>query len=194
MLKMSTIETGERSVWSAAKSLLLAAIFMVTFACLAPQTLHAQFRASLRGTVTDSTGAVVPGATLTLTDKSTNETHVVTSNADGIYTFNALASSSPFALSVERAGFKKKEIASVTLIPDQPNALNVTLEVGNVSQTVTVNGSAAPLLDTDTATLSQTITSNEIQHLPSFNRDVFQLAQLAPGAFGDGSQTRYGHK
>ena len=57
-----------------------------------------------------------------------------------------------------------------------------------LEQTVTVNGSAAPLLDTDTATVSSTISSNEIQHFPSYNRDVFQLAQLTPGVFGDASQ------
>jgi hypothetical protein len=74
------------------------------------------------------------------------------------------------------------------LIPEQPNVLNVQMEIGGAQETVTVNGSAAPLLDTGTANLSATISSEEIQHLPSFNRDVFQLAQLAPGAFGDASQ------
>ena len=62
------------------------------------------------------------------------------------------------------------------------------MEIGDAQQTVTVNGSQAPLLDTDTATLSATINSNEIQHMPSYNRDVFQLAQLTPGVFGDASQ------
>ena len=57
-----------------------------------------------------------------------------------------------------------------------------------VQQTVTVNGSEAPLLDADTATESATIDSNEIQHLPSYARDPFTLAQLTPGVFGDGSQ------
>jgi len=185
MLKMKL--TGERNVWGAAKSLLLAAIFMVTFACLAPQTAQAQYKASLRGTVQDPTGAVVPGATVTLVNLGTNETAVVTSDGNGIYTFNGLPPDH-FSLSVAHAGFKKKEIALVVLIPEQANALNVTLELGNASQTITVSGSAAQLLDTDTATVSATITSNEIQHLPSFNRDVFQLAQLAPGVFGDGQQ------
>ncbi len=85
-------------------------------------------------------------------------------------------------------GFKKKDVAEVVLIPDQPNALDLKMEVGNTSETVTVNGSNAPLLDTDTATVSATIDSNSIQHLPSYNRDVMQLAQLTPGVFGDGSQ------
>jgi hypothetical protein len=148
---------------------------------------HAQFNASLRGTVTDPTGAIIPGTTVTLIDKATNETRIATSDGSGIYTFNALAPDQ-FRLVAERQGFKKKEVAQVVLIPEQPNTLDVQLELGDVQQTVTVVGSAAPLLDSGTATVSTTIDSNEIQHMPSYDRDVFQLAQLTPGVFGDGSQ------
>ncbi len=70
--------------------------------------------------------------------------------------------------------------------------MNVTLNLGQTTQTVTVSGAQAAALDTETATLSGNIDSNQIQHLPSFNRDVFQLAQLAPGAFGDASQASGG--
>jgi hypothetical protein len=152
---------------------------------------HAQFNASLRGTVTDQTGAIIPGATVSLVDKDTNQTRKSISDAGGIFNFNALAPDH-YSLSVERQGFKKKSVDQVVLIPEQPNVLNVQMEIGDVQQTVTVNGSAAPLLDTGTATLSATISSEEIQHLPSFNRDVFQLAQLAPGTFGDGAQATGG--
>jgi len=148
---------------------------------------QAQFRASLRGTVSDPSGAVIPGATVTLVDKETNETRTSVSDDSGIYTFNALAANH-YRISVEREGFKKKEVSEVVPIPDQPNALNLQMEIGDAQQTVTVNGSTEPLLDTDTATVSATINSNQIQHLPSYNRDVFQFAQLAPGVFGDASQ------
>ena len=152
-----------------------------------PFTAQAQFQASLRGTVTDPTGAVIPGATITLIDDDTNQTLKTQSNDSGIYTFNALPPGH-YHLVAEREGFKKKQVAQVVLIPEQPNALNLQMLVGDIQQTVTVNGSAAPLLDTDTATVSSTISSNEIQHFPSYNRDVFQLAQLTPGVFGDSSQ------
>ena len=153
---------------------------------MAPQ-VHAQFRASLRGTVTDPTGAIIPDVTVTLIDEDTNAVSTSVSDSNGIYTFNALPPDH-FRLTAERQGFMKKEVAQVVLIPEQPNALNLQLKIGSAQQTVTVNGSATPLLDTDTATVSSTISSNEIQHLPSYNRDVFQLAQLTPGIFGDGSQ------
>ena len=173
------LETRTRALilWSA---ILVLAIFSGT-------TANAQFNASLRGTVSDPSGAVIPGATVTLTEKNTGQNKVAQSDGSGIYTFNALAPGD-YSVTAERQGFKKQAVAQVVLIPEQPNALNIKMELGDVAQTVTVNGSSTPLLDTDTATVSATISSNEIQHLPSYNRDVFQLAQLTPGVSGDGSQ------
>ena len=93
---------------------------------------------------------------------------------------------------MEKPGFQKQVVDNYQIIPEQPNALNLQLQLGQASQTVTVNGSEVPALDTATASLSGTISSDQIQHLPSFNRDVFQLAQLAPGVFGDASQSSGG--
>jgi hypothetical protein len=171
---------------SAARTgVVLAGITMLAIAA------HAQFRASLRGTVTDPSGAVVPDATVTLTNTGTSQVMTAVSDASGIYTFNGLPPDR-FSVKAEKKGFQTTTIAEVVLIPEQPNALNIKMQVGGTTQEVTVLGSAAPLLDTDTATVSATISSNQIQHLPSYNRDVFQLAQLAPGVFGDGAQTSGG--
>ena len=173
----------------AAGTALRLALFTLLFVGL--RSAQAQFNASLRGTVADQTGAIIPGATVTLLDKDTNRARTSVSDGGGIYNFPALAPDH-YSLSVERQGFKKKEVSQVVLIPEQPNVLDVQMEIGEAQETVTVNGSAAPLLDTGTATVSATISSDEIQHLPSFNRDVFQLAQLAPGTFGDASQAAGG--
>jgi hypothetical protein len=166
-------------------------LIFVALCLLAVRPAHAQFNASLSGTITDQTGAIIPGATVTLIDKETNQTRTASTSPAGLFVFNALAPDQ-YSLSVERQGFKRKSVDQVVLIPEQPNVLNVQMEIGGAQETVTVNGSAAPLLDTGTANLSATISSEEIQHLPSFNRDVFQLAQLAPGAFGDASQGNAG--
>ena len=147
---------------------------------------HGQFRGSLRGTVSDPQGAVIPGAKVTLVNTDTNSTLVSTSDDNGIYIFNGLAPA-PYRLTVERDGFKKRVLEQVRIIPEQLNSLDMQLELGQVDQTVTVS-STTQALDTETATVSGTVTSNQIQHLPSFNRDVFQLAQLTPGVFGDSSQ------
>jgi hypothetical protein len=152
---------------------------------------HAQFRASIEGVVTDPSGAVVSGANVTLKDLGTNNTIMTTTNASGTYVFNALPPDH-FSLTVERQGFQKKLLSDLTIVPEQSNAVDIQLQLGEASQTVTVSGTQQPLLQTSTATISGTITSNDIQHLPSFGRDVFQLAQLAPGVFGDASQAAGG--
>src|ERR1700683_4229626 len=149
-------------------------------------SVQAQYRASLRGTVKDSAGAVIPGATVTLINTDTKHTMVSTTDANGIYNFNALPSA-PYRITVEHDGFTKKVLEHIVIIPEQPNGLDLQLDVGQVQQTVTVSDTAQPM-DTETATVSGTVTSNQIQHMPSFGRDVIKLAQLAPGSFGDGSQ------
>lgn len=164
----------------------LAALVMgALLVCFAPAA-QAQFRASLSGTVTDPSGALIPGATVTLVDTATNYTQTATSNASGIYTFNALPPA-PYRLTVTKEGFKTKVLEHVQIIPEQENGLNLQLEVGGAAQTVTVSG-VTQGLETQTATESATLSSDEIQHMPSFDRDVFQLAQLTPGVFGNAAQ------
>jgi hypothetical protein len=147
----------------------------------------AQYRTSIQGVVTDPSGAVVPGATLTLKNMATNETVVRISNDAGIFNFNALPADR-FTLTVETQGFKKKVLSDLQLIPEQANALNIQLDMGAVTETVSVNASYVPAIDTSTANTGSTVSSNDIEHMPSFQRDVFTLVQLAPGAVSDGSQ------
>ena len=148
---------------------------------------HAQFRASIQGTVTDPQGGVVPNAKLTLTDTDTNRAVTATSNSAGVFNFNALAPDH-YTLTAEAAGFQKQVIQNVQINPEQANAVNVQLAVGAVDTTVSVSGDTLPPLDTETASINGNVDSNQIQHLPSGSRDVFQLVQLAPGVFGDGSR------
>jgi hypothetical protein len=152
---------------------------------------HAQYRASIQGTVTDPQGSAVSAATLTLKNLETNQTQTATSDASGVYNFSGLGPSH-YSLTVEKTGFKKKVLEDVTVLAEQANGLDIQLEVGEVSQSVVVSGETAPLIDTETSNLSATVTSQEYQALPSFGRDPFQLLQLAPGAFGDGAQSAGG--
>jgi Carboxypeptidase regulatory-like domain len=149
--------------------------------------VQAQYRTSIQGVVTDATGAVVPGATLTLTNPATGEKQVRVSGGDGVFNFNALPAAK-FRLEAEKTGFEKKVLNNVQVIPEQANALTVVLAAGAESTTVNVNAESAPLLDTETASINGVVSDNQIQHLPSFGRDVLKLAQLAPGSFADGSQ------
>lgn len=147
----------------------------------------AQYRTSIQGVVTDPQGAVIPGATLKLVDEATNASQIRTSNEAGVFNFNALPADR-FTLTVERAGFEKKAYNHLQLIPEQANALNVQLAIGQTSETVSVNAESEPVIDTQTATIGRTISAAEIENMPSFGRDVFQLTQLTPGVISDGSQ------
>src|SRR5581483_1370759 len=135
---------------------------------------------------TDPQGAAIPGTKVTLVNTDTNQTIVATSDDNGIYQFNALPPA-PYRITAEHDGFKSRVLNHVQIIPEQPNALNLQLEIGDVQQTVTVSGTTETL-DTETATVGGTISSNQIQHLPSFGRDVLKVAALAPGSFADNSQ------
>jgi hypothetical protein len=148
--------------------------------------VRAQYRTSIQGVVTDTQGGVIPGATLTLTNIATNEKQVRTSSGDGVFNFTALPAAQ-FTLVVEKDGFQKKVLNNLQLIPEQANALNIQLEVGGVTQTVTVDASQSPLINTENATIGRAITDNEVQHMPVYQRDPTSLIRLAPGVLADGA-------
>jgi Carboxypeptidase regulatory-like domain len=178
--------------WRMTSSKVLLRFFCVfTVLAFAACFASAQYRAGIQGVVTDPSGSAVSAATVTLTNHETGQNLTTTTDDSGIYNFSGLAPSK-YTLSVEKAGFKKKVLENVGVIAEQMNAVNVQLEVGQASESVTVNGNSEPLIDTETSSLSGTVNSQQIQSLPSFGRDPFQLLQLAPGAFGDGSQSAGG--
>jgi hypothetical protein len=167
------------------------ASFLIPLVVACTGVAHGQFRASISGTVTDSTGAVVPGANVTLTDIETNRVLSATSNQGGIYTFNALGPDH-YKINVTMNGFAPKELTNLSITPDAPNGVNIELSVASQGTTVEVTADSTTVLETATATISGTVTDNMIQHLPTAGRDVFQLAQLAPGVFGDNAQAASG--
>ncbi len=165
------------------------AICAMSAVCLCLSTpAFAQYRTSIQGAVTDQTGAVIPGATLTLKNLSTNETFTRTSSGDGVFNFNALPADH-FSLTVEASGFQKKILDNLQLIPEQSNAVNVQLDAGTASTTITVDASQAPAIDTQTATTGRTISDNEVQHMPVYQRDPTSLIRLVPGVLADGALT-----
>jgi hypothetical protein len=131
--------------------------------------------------VTDPQGAVFRAQPLRSQNQATNETVVRTSNEVGIFNFNAL-SADPFTLTVERDGFKKKVLDHLQLIPEQANAVNIQLEIGGLSETVTVDASTVSAMDTETANNGQTITENEVQHMPVFERDATRFDSVGARA------------
>ena len=169
------------------RAVVLASTAMLTFSSLA----HAQFRASVTGVVTDPQGAVVPGATVTLLDAQTGKQLQTTSNSAGVYTFNALPPDT-FKLTATMNGFSTRTLDNLAIAPEQANNVNVQLELAGGNQTVEVNAGTISPLETTSGSISNTITANEIQHMPTAGRDALQLAQLATGAFADGQRSASG--
>ncbi len=154
--------------------------------------LLAQYRASLQGTITDSQGQLVPGAKVTLTSVDTNISKTVSSSGSGVYSISGLAPGT-YNLVVEKPGFAKQTLNNIQITSEQAQGQDVQLTVANQTvQTVTVNAAAEPAVNTENATISGTLTGKEIEALPTFGRDPFQAAILAPGSFGDNSRAAGG--
>jgi len=129
----------------------------------------AQYNAGLQGTVTDPNGAVVPDAKVTLTSQETGIVHSVTTTGAGVYSITGLAPGK-YVLSVEKEGFSKKVLSEVVISAEIMQSVNPQLEIGQTTQSVTVEAPVAPLIDTETAMIGGTLTSTEVNALPTFGR------------------------
>ena len=142
---------------------------------------------SLVGTVQDPSGAVIPNASVTLTNEGTSVTDQTKSGPQGFYTFPAL-SPGEYTVTVEAQGFKKVVSAHNIIQVEHTTRLDVTLTPGEVTTEVTVTG-ATPLVESTTSDLGYTITQQQINTLPLSGRMFESLMQLAPGtmasAWGD---------
>src|SRR5262249_32711677 len=112
----------------------------------------AQFKASIQGTVTDSTGAVISGAKVTLVNKGTERKLTTTAGESGYYRITGLAPGE-YQIIVERDGFKKIELKEIVISAETEQGVNITLEPGPVSETVTISGESAPRMQTENASI-----------------------------------------
>ena len=138
-----------------------------------------QITGSIVGTVKDQQGAVVPGASIKATNVDTGFSRVATTANDGAYRIEYLPIGK-YEVEVEMAGFEKFVQQNIVLAVDQTQALNVTLDVGASSQTVTVTAAPA-LVDTTSAVLGRTVQPAEIIGLPLVNRNAYAELSLTPG-------------
>ncbi len=134
---------------------------------------------ALVGTVTDASGAVVPGAQVVATNHATGQAIAVASNARGYYQVPLLPPGN-YAVNATKAGFKASDYDRVTVKVTETSTLNVTLQVGAVSQKVVVNSNAEQL-DTTDAQLGNVIDSRYISTLPLAARNYLQIIGLNPG-------------
>lgn len=138
-----------------------------------------QATTSLRGTIRDASGALIPAAQVTLTSPATGSTRTVQSGPDGVYEFLQILPGD-YHVRVAKQGFEDFVRTGVQLLVNSPATLNVTLQVGSTTQTVTVAGTA-PLLNTSDATLGNGFSENQVKELPIESRNVVDLLSLQPG-------------
>ncbi|MGH9159154.1 MAG: TonB-dependent receptor domain-containing protein, partial [Vicinamibacteraceae bacterium] len=147
---------------------------------LAASSVSAQeFRGTIEGRVSDSSGAAVPGATVTITNTETNVPAVAITNDTGTYTV-AFLNSGTYTVTVELEGFRKVERDGVEVRVGDRIGLDFTLEVGALQETVAVTATT-PLLETRTASAGQVISEEQIALMPLSDGNPFVLTRLAPG-------------
>ena len=136
--------------------------------------------ATLAGTVTDSSGAVVPNAVITISETATGLSYTTVSNSAGEFVRPALKPST-YSVSVTAPGFKKAEQSNIALTAGERTAITLTLSVGDVGQTVEVTA-AAPLLQTEGTQVGANVESRQVADLPlGGTRNLTYLARLSPG-------------
>lgn len=136
--------------------------------------------ASITGTVSDPTGAAVPGATVTATSQERGVTYTALTNDTGLYRIAQLPVGT-YALKVEKTGFALASYPPFVLVLNQVARIDVAMKVGQTSETVEVTG-AAPVMETDTTQVDTIINAATNDNLPLASRNYVQLTLLAPGA------------
>ena len=137
---------------------------------------------TIEGTIVDDQGAVLPGVTVTVTNLDTGDTRVVVSNESGLYRAPLLALGN-YRVSAELQGFRKFEQTGITISAGRTAVIDVKLNVGTVSETITVTGDA-PLVDSGRIEIGRTLTEAEIKTLPLTSRNPYNFALLQPGVVG----------
>jgi hypothetical protein len=163
-----------------ASSTILAAILLSVLSLTLTSLAFGQAgRGAISGTVSDASGAIIPGATVTATETGTGTKLTAVTTAAGIYSFISL-SPGTYEVKVSQKGFETTIRTGVIVTVDQSTKVNLEMKVGSVSEVVTVNETTS-LVDTTNSTVGQLISSETIDRVPLLTRNVFDLVQLSAG-------------
>src|SRR3982751_5257682 len=138
---------------------------------------------AIEGTVSDASGGVLPGVTVTITNVDTGAERSVTTNERGLYRAPLLPLGK-YRVIAELQGFKKFEQTGITLSVGQTATVNATLSVGTVSETITVSSSDIPALDIARIDIGHTMSELEVHNLPLVARNPYNFALVQPGVTG----------
>jgi hypothetical protein len=176
------MRSSSRKKSLAVRRLSIGAVLMLGVLWLCAGTRPASAQAvygSIFGTVTDNTGSAVPNAKITVTDESKGTTATIVTNATGAYRIQHLIPDT-YSVQAEATGFSKTVTQHVQVFADTAPEVDVQLQVGAVSNSVTVTGSAG-LLETDRAEVSTILDERAVENLPNFNRNFTAFELLTPG-------------
>ncbi|MGB7282752.1 MAG: carboxypeptidase-like regulatory domain-containing protein [Candidatus Acidiferrum sp.] len=166
-------------------ALLLAALFCLLVVAPSPLFSQNASMGQVVGTVTDSSGAAIAAATVTITDRATNIARSVSTNENGRYIFVDVPSGN-YNVAINKPGFRVSKLSNQVVSVGTTLTLNVTLEVGSVAESVEVTASNADL-QTLNATVGNTVSGTALNSLPSISRDAATFFTLQPGVAPDGS-------
>ena len=162
-------------------ALLAAWCCLLVVVVLSNHALYAQgTRAEIQGTVRDASGAVIPGATVTVTSQETGQQRSATSGSAGFYVITDLPPGR-YRVQVSMAGFQSSVRQNIELVVGQQLVLNAALQVGEITQQVTVT-SEAPLVDTSTSQVSGLVAERQVKDLPLNGRSFDNLITLNPAS------------
>ena len=171
---------------SSARRLLCAAVLVLVSSSLASAQGGAQ---SLSGIVVDSGGGVIPGAAVVVKNNATGETFELTANEAGVFSLPAIAAGT-YTVTVTLQGFKTAVVNDVRIVTGTPASVRATLEIGALSETVTVK-SGSELVQTQSATVSSTLSVEQLKDLPLSSRNALYAVNLLPGVqYGSGQGPR----
>jgi Carboxypeptidase regulatory-like domain len=155
-------------------------LLVVATTILASVAIFAQTTGSISGTVTDSTGAFVPGATIVVTGES-GQKYTAVSNAEGVFTIPGVQAGTPtYVVTITAPSFKTSIVRNVKVDVSTPATVNATLAAGRIEETVVVT-SGAEVLQSSTATVGSTIQGRQILETPISTRNALDLVTLLPG-------------
>lgn len=146
--------------------------------------LFAQFHSAIEGTVTDSSGAVVAGAQVVLTNQETGVSLTATTNDTGAFHFPSIGLGT-YSLTATKEGFQSVKQENIALAAEETRTVPLQMKVGQVQQTVTITEDAAALQLSESK-IASGIASQEITELPLTGRNIFNLVSLTPGVTGTG--------
>ena len=161
------------------RSMVLMSIFLCLVICSATFSDAQTSKGIIAGTVRDTSGALIPGATITVTSQGTNETRTVTSDAQGFFRIEAI-NPGRYTMRIEATSFEASNVKDLNIAPSIVTTFDPVLVVGNVSQTVLVEA-ASNDINSENGSLSSTINNTELAKVPIFTLNPIELLQTVPG-------------